>query len=255
MNRHAYDKADENLKIISAIQRIHNILKKTPTQKDYKIHRTQDELSLEQILYRFGRYSEAVKAAGLKPNDFQIPPRHPEITKSELIEEFVRIAKIESKIPSKEFFRANSKYSWTPYKTKWGSWKEAVYFITTNFQDKLGNISTRSRSNASNKKRTKLKIECPLVFEPKNEIETIVLFGLLAKDLGYKILKIQSDFPDGLLEKDGQEIPVEFEFLSSNYLQHGHSRGFQGLCICWRKDSDLGNITTLSLEEYIRNLI
>jgi len=96
--------------------------------------------------------------------------------------------------------------------------------------------------------------DCALVFEPSNEMETIILFGILADSLGYKILKVQTDFPDGLIEKDGVQIQVEFEFLSSNYLQHGHPLDFKGLCICWRNDCSLGKINILSLEEYVRTL-
>lgn len=254
MTKHIIDQNDERILIVSAIQRISKKLLKTPTQLEYKIHRANNELSLEQITYRFGRYSAAVKEAGLTPNDFQKPPKQREIEKSELINEFIRIAQIEAKVPSKDFFRANSLYSWTPYKTKWGSWKNAVDYITTNYQKELGFVHIKLEDKIRLKKRKELKRNCALVFEPSNEMEAIVLFGILADSLGYKILKVQTDFPDGIIEKDGLQIPVEFEFLSSNYLQHGHPLDFDGLCICWRNDCSLGKIKIFSLEEYIRTV-
>jgi hypothetical protein len=85
-------------------------------------------------------------------------------------------------------------------------------------------------------------LNSPLVFEPRNEIETIALFTLLAKDLGYRILSIRADFPDAILEKDGIEYPTEFEFLSSNYLAHCHDRSPEILCVCWRVDCDLSPV-------------
>jgi hypothetical protein len=74
----------------------------------------------------------------------------------------------------------------------------------------------------------------------------------LADELGFKIKAIQAAFPDGILERNGQEIEVEFEYLSSNFLQHGHPLDRGCMCICWRKDVDLAGVEVLSLEEYLR---
>jgi hypothetical protein len=97
-----------------------------------------------------------------------------------------------------------------------------------------------------------LNIECPLVYEPRNEFETIALFTVLAKDLGYRILSIRAEFPDAILEKDGIAIKAEFEFLSSNYLAHCHEMSPDILCICWRGDCDLSPVKILCLEDFIR---
>lgn len=250
--KHKYDIQDEQDSIRKSILRIAEELKKTPTQKEYKIHRNKNELSLEQITYRFGRWSDAVNFAGLEPNDFQNPPRNNIITEQELIDEFIRVANIEKKIPGQQFFRANSKFSWTPYKTKWGSWKEAVVYISLKYPERFNFDIVVNDTKVKKEKRKLLGHDCALIYEPTNEYETVVLFGIFAKELGYKILKIQTDFPDGILEKCGQEILVEFEYLSSNYIQHGHPLDFDGICICWRKDCELTGIDIISLEEYIR---
>jgi hypothetical protein len=254
MQKHPYDKQDETNLIISAIKRIANKIHRTPTQKDYKLLRSEDELSLDQVYYRFGKWSNAIVAAGLKPNDFQNPPRQEPFDSKDLIDDFIRVANIENKIPSQHFFRVNSKYSWTPYKTKWGSWKNAIDYILCNHYSRLNFEVPRETHVISEKKRKKLTIDCPLIYEPTNEYETIVLFTSFSKQLGYKILKVQSDFPDAILIKDGAEILVEFEFLSSNYLQHCHPLDFKGICICWRKDCELGNIKIISLEDLVRSL-
>ncbi len=65
--------------------------------------------------------------------------------------------------------------------------------------------------------------------------------------------EIKSAFPDAILEKNGKEILVEFEFLSSNYIEHCHPDDKKYLCICWRKDIELKETSIFSLEEYIRN--
>jgi len=255
MVKHHFDVEDEKESIKQSICRISDLVGKTPTQKDYKRHRnSKEELSLEQILYRFGgSWSDAVKYAGLEPNPSNQPPRTPEIPREALIDEFIKVSNEAGKIPGTNFFRSKSKYSWMPYKTRWGSWPAAVKYITQSYSDRFKfNIETKEKfKNLKNRK--KLHLNIPLIFEPVNEVETVILFSFLANELGYRIKEVRPDvFPDAILEKSGENINVEFEFLSSNYLQHCHPSDFDGICICWRKDSDIPNIEILSLEEYIR---
>ena len=234
MNKHKYDIQDENDSIGVSIRRIADLLEKTPTQKEYEIYRREGEMSIRQILYRFGKWSDAVEFAGLESNPFREPPRPSEITKEELIEEFVRVSNEVGKIPSTNVFRSLSKYSWRPYQTQWGSWRDAVDDIISNHSSNFTFAAETARKVKEVNKRTKLRINLPLAYEPQNEMETVVLFSLLANDLGYRLLKIRSNFPDGLVEYENTEISVEFEFLSSNYLQHCHPTDFNGICICWR---------------------
>lgn len=252
MKKHPFDIQDEQNAIRLAIQRIASCLGKTPTQKEYKTKRKDNEPSLEQITYRLGTWSAAIQNAGFKPNPSNKPPRQPKITKQQLIDEFIRVANELGHIPSMQQFRANACYSWMPFKTNWGSWKQAVDFITGEYQKEFcfGAKSSKQKKATANRKR--LNTSCPLVFEPQNEYETIALFCMLAKEMGFLIKSIRSDFPDALLEQDGTDIPVEFEYLSSNYQQHCHPSEFDGIVICWRKNVDLDGIKIISLEEYLR---
>lgn len=252
--KNKYDIEEEKYLIINAIKRIAEIIGKTPTQKEYETYRNEDEMSIHQIFYRFSNYSNAVKAAGLAPNPFQKPPQPSEITKDELIVEYIMVANKLKKIPTNYEFRTNSKYSWSPYKTKWGSFKDASKYIFENYYTKFNfNISISKNEKINKQKRKKLIYECNLLYEPNNEIETIALFIILSKELNYKIVKIQSDFPDAtLLDQHNNEIFIEFEYLSSNYVQHCHPKDFCGKIICWRKDIEIENIEIISLEDYIK---
>ncbi len=252
MKKHKFDIQDEQDLIRLAIQRVASSLGKTPTQKEYKTERNKKEPSFDQIIYRLGTWSSAVRLSGLAPNPSQQPPRQPEITKQQLIDEFLQVANKLGRIPSTNQFQANSCFSGTPYKTKWGSWRQAVDFIKEEHSSRLCFDIKPSRKQKSRRRKKRLRINCPLVYEPENEFETIALFCLLAEELGFTIKSIKSSFPDALLEKDGVDIPVEFEFLSSNYQQHGHPPGFSGIVVCWRRDVDLGGIRIISIEEYIR---
>ena len=252
--KHKFDIDDEETNILTAINRISKLLNKTPTQKEYKQNRKENELSLEQILYRYGNYGSAVSAAGLNPNPTKTPPRQPEILKDQLIDEFIRVANKINRLPANNEFRVHSKYSWTPYKTKWGSFKNAIAFIVENYAERFNfKLPKNNFRKKVDKRRKELNYTCGLIYEPNNEYETVVLFTLLSKELEYKIKLVQSDFPDAIiLDKHNNEIIVEFEYMSSNYKQHGHPMDFKGMVICWRKDILLDSIEIFSLEEYIR---
>ncbi len=251
--KHKFDIEDEKESIAKSILRISKELGKSSTQKEYKQYRREDELTVEQIFYRYGKWSNALKSAGLNPNPFQKPPKRESICEDDLIKNFIQVSNSLGKIPAANEFRVHSKYSWTPYKRRWGSWKEINNYFVQNYKKKFSFAVNPIEDKNVLIKRKKLLFESPLIYEPINEFETIALFCFLTDELGYKIKSIRADFPDGILEKDGKEILAEFEYVSSNYIQHCHPRKFEGICICWRKDVELEGIEILSLEEYIRN--
>ena len=224
--------------------------KKSPTQREYKQEKTF--FTDSQVLYLYNKWSNALSDAGLELTPIRKPPRPNKIEKDDLINEFVRVSNLIGKIPTMHQLRANSKYSWRPYETTWGSWSNSVKYIIRNYNDNFKFNPEIETVKKKEKKRKKLDYDCPLIYEPTNESETVVLFGLLADKMGFQIKKVQVDFPDAIIVENGKEILVEFEFLSSNFIQHGHDPDFDGLCICWRKDVELENIKTISLEEFIR---
>ena len=252
MKKHYLDKLDEQEAVNTAINRIASIIGKTPTMKEYKSNRMPEEPSLEQITYRHGCWSVAIKSAGLEPNPNNQPPRQPVITKEQLTDEFIRVANLLGRIPAVNQFRANAKFSWRPYQTNWGSWDAAVKAICQENACRFTfSALIRPKDAPAPSRRRPLSFSCPLLYEPQNEYETIVLFCFLAEELGFIIKSVQSAFPDAVLVKDGQEVLAEFEFLSSNYSQHCHPLDFDGIVICWRRDIDLGGIKILSIEEYL----
>ena len=61
-------------------------------------------------------------------------------------------------------------------------------------------------------------------------------------------------FPDAIVEFNGINYDVEFEYLSSNFIQHCHPVDFGGLCVCWRKDIEIPKVKTISLETLLREI-
>jgi hypothetical protein len=80
--------------------------------------------------------------------------------------------------------------------------------------------------------------EMPMVFCPTNEAGVAVLFGAMAKELGFRILRVQNGFPDceAMLEVEPgrwQRKLIEFENESRNFLSHGHKAAKCNMIVCW----------------------
>jgi hypothetical protein len=75
--------------------------------------------------------------------------------------------------------------------------------------------------------------------EPVNEQGVVLLFGMVAKELGYIVEAVQSGFPDceakrQIAPQRWQRVHLEFEFESRNFRDHGHSLTGCDVIVCWR---------------------
>jgi len=74
---------------------------------------------------------------------------------------------------------------------------------------------------------------------PVNEQGVVLLFGLVAKELGYIVEAVQSGFPDCEAKRQigpqrWQRVHLEFEFESRNFRDHGHPLTGCDVIVCWR---------------------
>jgi hypothetical protein len=74
--------------------------------------------------------------------------------------------------------------------------------------------------------------------EPLNEQGVVLLFGMVAKDLGFLIESVQTGFPDCEAKRQigpgrWQRVRIEFEYESKSFLTHGHSADRCDLIVCW----------------------
>ena len=75
--------------------------------------------------------------------------------------------------------------------------------------------------------------------EPVNEQGVVLLFGMVAKELGYIVEAVQSGFPDceakrQIAPQRWQRVHIEFEFESRNFRGHGHPITGCDIIVCWR---------------------
>jgi hypothetical protein len=76
------------------------------------------------------------------------------------------------------------------------------------------------------------------VYAPTNESGVVCLFGAMAQQLGFMVLRIQTEFPDCeaiRLVAPGryQRVRIEFEYESRNFLRHEHDAEECDLIVCW----------------------
>jgi hypothetical protein len=248
---HPYDKADLRESIIAEIRRTSERLGKTPTVVEYK--REKPAHGYDQIMGLFGTWNNAIAEAGLHPNPTQEPPRN-DIPRDKIVDEMIRVANLLGEIPSHPKFSAKSNYSRGVVEREFGSWRNGWQQVMSEYKSRFTfQPQIRDTFKETGKRLRPLKISLPLLYEPQNEQGTLALFCLLAHDLGFKILKVQTDFPDLELQENGELHLTELEFLSSNYLLHGHPIEAKYTCICWRKDCDLGPVRIIELEGFIRD--
>jgi hypothetical protein len=75
--------------------------------------------------------------------------------------------------------------------------------------------------------------------EPVNEQGVVLLFAMVAKELGYIVEAVQSGFPDCEAKRQigperCQRVHIEFEFESRNFRGHGHPFTGCDVIVCWR---------------------
>jgi hypothetical protein len=100
-----------------------------------------------------------------------------------------------------------------------------------------------------------------LRYEPVNEQGVVLLFGMLAKELGYLVEAVQTGFPDceamrRISPERWQRVRIEFEFESRNFRDHGHPTSGCDVIVCWRHNWDEcpEGIEVLELSRVIKSL-
>jgi hypothetical protein len=87
----------------------------------------------------------------------------------------------------------------------------------------------------------------------------IFAFGLVARQLGFAVLRFQPGFPDceALREKVKGQLQrerLEFEFESKNFLRHRHNPNGCDVIVCWKHNwkECPGNLEVIELRKVLR---
>lgn len=245
--------------VVAAIRECTEKLGRCPTVPQLK---KMKGVGLRTIRRYFGGYSEALREAGFDPQG-----QGYRVSVDALLEDWARVCRRVGKTPTLPEYAKLGRYSVGPLITRFGGWTEVPEGMRQLIEQKnggagledvqemikLGEIRRRkaaSNSSAADTKSSAAKArpdrplygspltQGALVFAPTNEMGVVCLFAMLARDLGFVILRIQSEYPDGevMRQVEGgrwQLLLAEFEFQSRNFLLHLHDASKCDMIVCW----------------------
>jgi hypothetical protein len=233
----------------------------------------------------FPKWNDALRAAGLEPRRLYVRPKD-----EELLEDWGKAVRKKAGLLTRSAYRIEGRYYPLTLEKRFGGWAsipeafrkfakgkrkwaDVVALLPTTLPEKerrqwKEDVSTSIRWSKAT--HTSLKDRCtygnPIDFpglrhEPVNEQGVVLLFGMLAKDLGYVIEAAQHGFPDCEAKRQigperWQRVRIEFEFESRNFRDHGHPPTGCDVIVCWRHNWDEcpENLEILELSNAIKSL-
>lgn len=254
----------EKKQILRAIAALARKLGHTPSILEFAAHAKISRYSLFQI---FPKWNKAVRAAGLQPNRLYVRPED-----CELLQDWAETVRKKRAIPSPWAYRLAGKYYPLTLAKRFGGWDSVPQAFRKFAKGKLEWADVLEFLPAAAPKqecgRTKKGASCPDLLsrthltafkdrpsygnplpwpefrhEPLNEQGVVLLFGMLAKELGYTIEAVQKGFPDCEAKREvapgrWQRVRIEFEFESRNFHGHGHPVSGCDVIVCWRHNWD-----------------
>jgi HNH endonuclease len=217
-------------------------------------------VSRKNILKLFGNYGMAVRASGMEP------PRGAPTPVEKLFADWAGVARELGKLPSMFEYEKNSMYSSRPLVSRFKGWRNVpammlAYAERAGLEEKWADVleliktsgvgarqGASSRGNGGPLGTGKIlrdrptygppMMESGMACGPENENGVLFLFGMLAWQLGFVVKKIQTGFPDWLAlrkidEQTWQDVKIEVELESRNFLRHGHPPKGCDLILCW----------------------
>jgi len=252
------------IEVLDALRRISRKLGHPPSRREFQSGTGWTEY---RILAHFPSWREAVRAAGLQPDNTNV-----KLDDNVLLEDWGELVRKLRQLPTRRQYGREGKYGRNTFDHHFGSWSAIPgafrKFATEKPEwadvlallpiDKPSQFATRPRPTPSASpvdtndfapiKHSKLDgrptYGNPIDFrglrhEPVNEQGVVFLFGMVARELGYLVEVVQIGFPDCEAKRQigpnkWQKVRIEFEFESRNYRDHGHPLDGCDVIICWR---------------------
>jgi len=212
------------------------------------------------VIRRFGGFSEALVRAGLRP--LRIYKRN----RTTMLSRLATLIGELGRLPSKTEVKKNLGYSAKHFEKEFGSLEKAgdLALASQSSAAKDGEARpalVRSSTTGSKKRRhygAAIDVH-GLRHAPINELGVVLLFGMLAEQLGFVIEGVQQGFPDceaKLRRQDGtyEGVRIEFEFRSSEFLRHRHDPLACDILVCWLHDWSDCPVEVIALSDVIERL-
>lgn len=232
---------------MDAIAAVARKLGQTPTRSEFI---SATGVSEYYITLYFPSWREATKTAGLEPQPSNIP-----VEDTELLGDWGEVASRIHAVPSRRAYRREGKYDLRTLERRFGRWSLVPRAFADFAKDKpewADLLALLPALQSANHKSTALSKSShervtygnPLNFsrlrhEPVNEQGVVLLFGMLAQELGYIVEAVRIGFPDCEAKRQispdrWEKVRIEFEFESRNFRDHGHPPDGCDVIVCWR---------------------
>ena len=257
--------------IINAINEIAKRIGRPPTRAEFI---SRSGISLHFVLRSFPAWSEAIRAAGLRPYTLNVKIADGALLKDwgKVVRRNRSILRNRGRLP-RHIYRHQGKYNPHTLANRFGGWSFVPRAFRTfakgkrEWADVLALLpACVARTPVSKDARWRLNEgsafsiapkpfqHAPLKdraaygnptdfrglrHEPVNEQGVVLLFGMLAEKLGYMVETVQNGFPDCEAKRRigperWQRVQIEFEFESKNFREHGHPMNGCDVIVCWR---------------------
>jgi hypothetical protein len=243
--------------ILDSIRAIAKGLGRAPTSSEFVGLAEISEYSVSQC---FSSWNDAVRSAGLHANTMNV-----RLEDSELLKDWGETVRTNRAIPVRRAYRRVGRYDPRTLERRFGPWSSLPEVFLNFSKDNpewsdvvaLLPVPALKQEHGSNnvlaspilpKKtrhvplRDRATYGNPTHFrglrhEPVNEQGVVLLFGMLAKELGYVIEAVQTGFPDceakrRIAPERWQRVDIEFEFESRNFRDHGHPSTGCDVIVC-----------------------
>ena len=250
-------------KVLDAIGAIAKELGRTPSLLEFV---RRSGISKYSVLRLFPKWNEAVREAKIEPCRLYVRPED-----NELLTDWGETVRRKGAVPSRSAYLVTGRYYPRTIEKRFGGWPTVPQAFRKfaegkrEWTDVLALLSVAKRnerdaaredrrcSNPPNygrhaELRDRVTYGDPMDFrglrhEPVNEQGVVLLFGMVARELGYLVEGMQRGFPDCEAKRRigperWQRVNIEFEFESRNFRQHGHSASGCDVIVCWRHNWD-----------------
>ncbi|MBI4825410.1 MAG: hypothetical protein HY807_03180 [Nitrospirae bacterium] len=229
-----------------------------------------------------GGWSTVLAKAGLKSGGSGFT-----LEDDDLLNEFHRVVTELGKIPTWHLFQSRSKISGDNIRKRFGgtqgtlkryrswleeNWPDSPFLelmstMSSNELPDLAEETTKKTGIAQVwNKTTGPEFGAPISFRglthaPINEQGVVYLFGMVSYELGFIVEAIHPAFPDceakrcvDSKKKRWQRVRIEFEYVSSNFRQHGHDPQQCDLIVCWEHNWQECPLEVLELRTILKTL-
>jgi hypothetical protein len=214
------------------------------------------------VLRCFRGWNDAVRAAGLRPNMLNV-----RVEDRALLEDWGKQVRRNRGIHPRHAHLRQGKYDASTIERRFGPWSKVPEAFRKfakrkrEWADVLALLSVPKRTRTLERKQDSASPTSPnkvqhaprgdrraygnptnfhaLRHEPVNEQGVVLLFGMLAKELGFLVESVQKGFPDCEAKRQigperWQRVNIEFEFESKNFRDHRHPLHGCDIIVCWR---------------------